>query len=420
MADQPLRGGASWRQLAGLRGFWPMMASRTSQMFGFTFTPIALQVAAARSGHGEPLVVSAILFASFVPAILLGPLAGAWVERWDKRLTMFWSQLARMLFVLLAVVEPTVPSYIAIGLLMGVAQAFYLPAYRALLPEIAGGDDLHMRASALSQSLEQVGKLVGTGLGAFLVVFAGVRLAFALNALVLGGSALFAVAVPRSFTGRAATAAAGGLLRQVGDGFRAVRASPLGRELVVLVGVLTLGGVMINPLLVLIPRTMLHAPIWWFGVFEVGQGVAMALLGGLMASGLRWRRRTLILGGFLFSGLTVLVLAASHLALVDVAAYTVLGFANMAWLTPVLALYRLQFPLAIRARASAVYSMVLGISQAIGVALGGIVATVISVQAGLALAGIWLVGVALVAIAFGMLKGADPSATVAPGPAATA
>ncbi|MCL6595129.1 MAG: MFS transporter [Firmicutes bacterium] len=410
-ADKP-RGWESWRELWRLPGYVPMMASRASQMFGFSFTPVALQVAAARHGAGEPLVTGAILFASFLPAILLGPPAGVLVERWDKRRTMFGSQLARTAFVLLAVAAPKVWAYVAVSLLMGTAQVFYLPAYRALLPEIARGDDLHMRASGLAQALEQVGSLVGIGLGAFLVVLAGVRIAFLADAAVLGLSALFALRLPPSLAGVAAGAGGrGGIWRPMVEGMRAVGASPLGREIVALVAVFTVGSVMINPLLVLVPHDLLRAPVWWFGVFELAQGAAMAALGGAIAGGLRVRRRLLIAGGFLLSGLSVAALAASRWPLVDLGLYIVFGLANTAWLTPVMALYRLEFPLALRARASAVYSMVMGASQAVGVALGGLVAAALSVQVGLWVSGGWMAAVALAMATFGLLMGADAPAT---------
>jgi MFS family permease len=396
-----------------------MMASRTSQMFGFAFTPVALQVASARHGHGDPLVTSAILFASFLPAILLGPFAGALVERWDKRLTMFWAQLCRAVFVLAAVAAPSVAAFVAVSLLMGGSQAFYLPAYRALLPEIAGGDDLHVRATALSQSFEQLGSLAGMGLGAFAVVFAGVRPAFALDAAVLGLSALFVLGLPRALSGRdTAAQRKDGVWRQVVEGFRAVAAAPFGREAVLVVAAFTVGGVMLNPLLVLVPHDLLGAPVWWFGVFELVQGVAMAVLGGFIASGLRIGRRGLILSGFAASGLMALALGLSRWPLVDVAVYIVFGFGNMAWLTPLMALYRLDFPLALRARASAVYSMVVGASQAVGVALGGVVAALVTVRAGILMSGGWMLAVAVAAAALGLFASADAPGRSAAAPAA--
>lgn len=391
-----------------------MLGSRTSQMFGTAFTPIALQLAAVRLGHGVPLVMSAILFASFLPAIVLGPPVGAMVERWDKRRTMFWAQLARGVALLFVVLSASVATFVAVAFLMGISDIFYRPAYRALLPEIAVGDDLHVRATGLLSAVEKVGSLTGVGLGTLLVVGVGIGPAFALDAAVLGLSALCVLAVPKAFSGKSADEAAAGVWRGMLEGFRAVRERPLARDLVVGAGLVTLGLLMVNPLLVLIPRDLLHAPVWWFGVFEFAQGLAMAAFGGLIAGGLAVPRRTLILGGFLLCGLTAAALGLSRSALLDVVIYIFAGFGNMAWLAPLLALYRLAFPLSLRARGGAVYSAVLGVAQAVGVAAGGLLATAVGVEAGLLVAGLWTALVVAAALAFGLLGTADrPSAASA-------
>gem|GEM_PF-3008509 len=415
MGEERPRGRASWRQLASAPGLGAMVGSRTAQAFGRSFTPIALQVAAVRLGRGEPLVLSAILLASFVPAIVLGPFAGVLAERWNKRRTVAWAQVSRVAFVLLAAAAPSVPAFVATSLLLGISQAIYQPAYRALFPEVAGGDDLHLRATAMSQALEQVAAVVGTAVAAFAVVFVGIRPAFALDALVLAVSASLAFAVPRRFTGKAADGpGAGGVWRQLVEGFTAVGERRLARQLAGLMAAVTVGAVMMNPVLVLVPRKLLHAPVWWFGVFELVQAAAMALLGGLIASGLRLPRRTLVLGGFALCGVSVLGLALSRSIAADIALYVLFGLANMAFLAPVSAMYRLQFPLALRARGSAVYSSVVGVAQALGVVAGGVAAAALSVGAGLAIAGAWIVVATGAALVLGLLRDADQAPPAGP------
>lgn len=384
-----------------------MLGSRTSQTFGMMFTPVALQIAAVRQGHGEPLVVGAILFASFLPAIFLGPLMGAVVERCDKRKTMFWSQLARVAVLLLVTLSASVAMFVAVAFLMGIAEVFYRPAYRALLPEIAAGADLHVRATGLVTAGEKVGSLVGVALGTLIVIAVGVRLAFALDAFVLGISALSVLAVPASLTGKAHGQVVTGTWHGMMEGFQAARERPLAREILVSVGLVTVGIVMINPLLVLIPHDLLHAPVWWFGVFEFAQGAAMGVLGALLAGGLNMPRRRVILLGFLGTGVAILLISLSHSVALDLLAYIGFGFANMAWLAPVLALYRLDYPLELRARGGSVYSMVVGVGQALGVAAGGLAAAALSVQAGLLLSGAWTVVVTALLAVFGLLRAAD-------------
>jgi MFS family permease len=408
------RGIASLRQMLALAGFGGIVGSRTSKTFGTVFTPVALELAAVRLGDGVPLVVSAILFASFLPSIFVGPPVAALVEGWDKRRTMLWAQLLLGAALLLVTVSATVPMFVAVAFLMGIADVFYRPAYRALLPEIAAGSDLHVRATGLVSALEKVGSLVAIALGTYLVLGVGVRRAFVLDALVVAVSGLCLLGVPARLSGVAPGQAPTGIWRGMREGFLAALERPLAREILLGAGLVGFGMTMVNPLLVLIPRDLLHAPVWWFGVFEFAQYAAMAVLGGLIASGLRVPRRLLILGGFLLCGVTAAALGVGRSPILDVAIYIVFGVGNMAWLSPVLALYRLEFPLSLRARGGSVYSMLVGgIGPALGVGLGGVIATATSIETALVVAGLWMALVAGAALTFGLLRSADRPAEAA-------
>src|SRR5215471_6758735 len=42
-----------------------------------------------------PLAVSGVFLAALVPTMLFGPIAGVFVDRWDKRRTMLWMDASR-------------------------------------------------------------------------------------------------------------------------------------------------------------------------------------------------------------------------------------------------------------------------------------------------------------------------------------
>ena len=64
----------------------------------FDFT-LLLWIAAvlARQEPWAPLAVSGVLVAQTLPMILVGPVAGVFVDRWDKRRLMLWMDLLRAL-----------------------------------------------------------------------------------------------------------------------------------------------------------------------------------------------------------------------------------------------------------------------------------------------------------------------------------
>ncbi|HEX3641028.1 MAG TPA: MFS transporter, partial [Ktedonobacteraceae bacterium] len=48
-----------------------------------------------------PFAVSGILLTTSLPALIIGPIAGVFVDRWDKRRTMLWTDALRAILILL-------------------------------------------------------------------------------------------------------------------------------------------------------------------------------------------------------------------------------------------------------------------------------------------------------------------------------
>src|SRR5581483_4173519 len=85
------------------RNFALLWVGQIISMAGDNFfdTTLLLWVA-TQIGRGQswtPLGVSAILLASSLPTVLIGPLAGVFVDRWDKRRTMLASDLIRAVLI---------------------------------------------------------------------------------------------------------------------------------------------------------------------------------------------------------------------------------------------------------------------------------------------------------------------------------
>jgi MFS family permease len=136
-----------------------------------------------------------------VPNILLGPLAGALVDRWDRRLTMIGCDLVRAALVL------AVPFLIEIDVLLVYVVAFVIatitllfrPAKTALVPEIVEERDL-VPANSATSFADGVADLIGLPLAGVLVASLGsLELAFAVDAgtYVVSGLLLAFMAVPR-------------------------------------------------------------------------------------------------------------------------------------------------------------------------------------------------------------------------------
>lgn len=150
---------------------------------------------------GSPLATSGIFVAEIVPALLLGSVAGVFVDRWDRKRTMVIANLV-LTFVLLPLLAVQSARWIWIVYIVAFVQAvavqFFTPAEGALLPAIVGQEHL-VAANSLSSLSSNLARLLGPALGgatAALTGLPGVTLIDSVSFLI-GAGMIALVSIPR-------------------------------------------------------------------------------------------------------------------------------------------------------------------------------------------------------------------------------
>ena len=123
---------------------------------------------------------------AFVPLLLLGPLAGAWSDRMDRRQLLLISQcvaagLAAVMALLLQFGTLQVWHILLLTLLLGVVNALDLPAQSAIVGDIVGTAEVRKAASIMAM-VQQIGRMAGSALAGFLLARVSQASAFWLNA----------------------------------------------------------------------------------------------------------------------------------------------------------------------------------------------------------------------------------------------
>lgn len=247
-------------------------------------------------GRGQswaPVAVSGVLLAAALPALLIGPLAGVFVDRWDRRRTMLWMDALRALLIALLLPLALGPfstsarlaaTYMVVALATACAQ-FFGPARMALIGDIVP-EEQRGHASALSQITSQLALIVGMALAAPLYFGLGIQWALWVNAasFVVSFLAVLAVRPPRIIQA-VAEAAGGGFRQDLLDGLRVFAASRVLTTLLIAVIVVMLGGGALNALDYFFVTGNLHAPAHYYSLvsalFAVG-ALAGAVLGGVL------------------------------------------------------------------------------------------------------------------------------------------
>jgi MFS family permease len=281
-----------------------------------------------------PVLLAVLANVMAAPVILFAPFTGAWVDRWNLRRVLIVTDLLRAVLIAL------VPMLYALGHAMIVVYAlvfalftcnlFFLPAKSAMTPEIVAPERL-LRANALLTLAGVLGTMVGAPLAGWTVDHWGWPRVMAVNAAtyLVSVVSLWRIAYRPHAHHAAAAVSWGGYLREVGEGWRMVRASaPVGLALTAL-GAVWVGGAFLNA--AGNPHIMRAASMP--GMARLG--VLLPVLAAGSALGIWWvdvygrahRRAWLLGGGLLIVGAGLAVFALSHRFAVFVGAAFLVGVA---------------------------------------------------------------------------------------------
>ena len=137
----------------------------------------------------SPLLLGIVGAARILPYVLLSVPAGMVADRFDRRMVLLVTDIARgvlMLALVAAVVlDASVVVIVAISILAACFSTFFGPAIAALLPTLVDERDLGPANSAWA-TLDNLAFIIGPGLAGLLLAAGGLELAFLLNAISFG------------------------------------------------------------------------------------------------------------------------------------------------------------------------------------------------------------------------------------------
>jgi predicted MFS family arabinose efflux permease len=215
------------RRVLSLPDFRLLWASQAASTAGDSLVLVVLALYV--NDIGTPTDVGIVLAANSIPFVGLLLIGGVWADRLPRHLVMVVTDVVRAglhgLLAVLIVVTGDVPIWAiaAIEACFGAAEAFFRPAYTGLVPQTVP-EDLLTEAQGVTQVTLQVTNFVGPAVGSAVFLAFGAWQAFALDAATFVVSALLLVRVrPRE---RGERAARESLRRELGGGWRELRARP--------------------------------------------------------------------------------------------------------------------------------------------------------------------------------------------------
>jgi len=305
MRGKSLRESAQNRH-AGMPAFTIVWIGQLVSMLGTGMTRFAITIWAWQV-TGEATALALVGFFSFGPVVLFSPIAGALVDRWNRKLVMMLSDLAAGLSTVAILLLFTTGNlqiwhlYLA-GAFAGVFEAFQFPAYSAAVTTMLPKQH-YTRANGMLGLVEPVSRIASPLIAGFLLAVIGLGgiLLIDIATFLVAVGTLLVVHIPQPRTTQAGRQGRGSLWQESIYGFRYIfeRPSLLGLQSIFFAGnFVSSAAVVLMPALIL-ARTNNNEVI--LGSVQSALGVG-GVIGGVLLSiwgGPRRRIHSLLVGWIL-------------------------------------------------------------------------------------------------------------------------
>ncbi len=248
------------------------------------------------------LLLTTLGIFEFIPTLTIGLLAGALVDRYDRKRVMIFSDVFRTLCLAMLAGYILIRGFnaltvLATVLVVSTMSTFFQPASDALLPSLVEEKQLD-DANGLITAGETVAQFVGNPLGGALILFVGVGAGFIFNSVTYALSALCVslLSIPRHMhkeNNPEITEIIGdskvSLLSEMTGGFRFILSQPPLLILTVSSSILNFFS-FYNLYIVIYTLTMLRAGPETYGIMLLASAIGAAL-GGLVVGSLSMRNK---------------------------------------------------------------------------------------------------------------------------------
>ncbi|MGK5728909.1 MFS transporter [Streptomyces sp. URMC 124] len=332
------------------------------------------------------MAISALVIASVLPVVVVGPLVGPLVDRVESgRLIVAVTSCQAVVTLGLAFVSD-VAATIALLVVLGAGLALVTPALQLVVPSIIG-EDAAARGYAQLETFRSAGNVAGPALAGLLVAAFGDRTALVCDAasFAVMAAVLLALKVRREPVHGTPGAS---WLAQVREGVGVLGSDRLLRTAILALASAIVFTAVLSVARVFFIRDDLAASDTGYGVLVTAHTVGMLLSSAFLAPRvpLAWQPRVLAGSGILM-GAALIASASVRLFAVTFVAFVVTGVANSLQGLAIRNLIHARVPAAVRGRAFASSGAALNGANVVGTALGGPTATALGGAAALQVAG---------------------------------
>lgn len=283
-------------RLFGSQAFFRLWLAQVASSLGDWVGLLAISAIAARIGGSSPeAAIGIVLSARLIPGFFLGPAAGVFVDRWDRKKVMVSCDIGRGLVLLSLPFVDTIPGLFFASLLLEAMTLMWSPAKEASVPNLvrpeflANANSLSLVAAygtfPIGSALFAVLAGVASALGRF-DALEGLRVSQETVAIYVDVLTFFTSAVLISTLSLRRPEKDGEVhqridlrqtFRELADGWSFIRHNQVVRSVMLGLGTGLIGGGMVVPLGPVMSASVLGAGTAGFGLLLTALGTGMAV-----------------------------------------------------------------------------------------------------------------------------------------------
>jgi DHA3 family macrolide efflux protein-like MFS transporter len=350
--------------------------------------------------HGSPAEVSLITISYLLPAGLVSPVAGVFVDRWHPRRVMIVSDLTRAVLILILIRAHSPVEIYLVFICLSAVSSFFAPAQTVMLRSLVPTEGL-MAANALMMQAFQVVQIVSPAVAGILCKLLGERVCFILDSISFLASAWIVMRIPYVWHSSPQKRDLRSAIADLQEGMKFIFSRGTLAFTILAMGAGLFAVRCFSALISVYVRDILKAGTGIFGMISAMIGIGMILGSQLIRMvAKRFEPGYLILSGLVGVACTILVLALTANLILALIATIGIGVCVALIIVSSQSVSQGQTPIAMLGRVSSSTMAVMAFAQVGGMALSGSIAQAIGIRKSYLISSLILFGVALIGLRY--------------------
>jgi len=315
-----------------------------------------------------------MMVAMSVPALIFGPIAGSYVDRWNRKKTMIVADILRATIVFSLIFYGEIWYMFLSLFILSSLSRFFFPARNAIIPQIVD-EELLLSANSMSQMTNMLSMIIGPAIGAAIVGILGGDTAILLDVVSFFMSALFIYVMRYSGAVEGKVETAKRLWKETTDGLKFCWQNRIIRHMLLMTAIIMafLGG--LNPIFMIYIRDVLGMNLMGFGIIDSAQG-----LGSLIASialtviGSAFSKKSIVFSGIMMVSIPVMLITFVHHTFIVIETLSLVGIGVVFFDTPITTLMQEAAPDRIRGRVFGAFGAILQVAILVSMGIEGVLA----------------------------------------------